>query len=61
MSAATTTRRCRSRAKYGRCGRPSKHAGPHGVPVGDDFWFGYQPGGKPLGYGRFNGDQFASA
>ncbi len=50
---------CRSRSRYGRCGRPTKHKGPHGVPIGDGLWYGYTPGGHPLGYGHFVRDVFA--
>jgi hypothetical protein len=51
---------CRSRTRYGRCGRPTQHGGPHAMPVGDGVWYGYADGRTPLGYGRFDGDTFTS-
>jgi hypothetical protein len=51
-----TARLCRSRSRFGRCGRDVHHADPHAVPVGDDVWFAYLGRGRlavPLGYGQF--------
>lgn len=53
-----STRSCRSQSQYGRCRRPSKHVGPHGVPIGGGVWFGYERGGQPHGYGHFDGNDF---
>lgn len=58
----TVARRlCRSRSRYGLCGRTGKHHGPYAVPIGDGVWYGYDRAGRhvsPLGYGHLHGDTF---
>ncbi|MFI7073524.1 hypothetical protein [Micromonospora sediminicola] len=52
---------CRSQSRYGKCGRTHNHNTPHAVPIGDGIWYGYERGGKPIGYGYFTGDTFIPA
>ncbi len=61
MTSVGEQTKCRSRSKYGRCGRLNKHNGPHAVPIGDSVWYGYVNGRTPLGYGQLDGDTFMPA
>jgi hypothetical protein len=56
-----TVATCRSRSRFGCCGRPQQHDGPHAVPIGDGMSYGYRRGGGALGYGHFHGDEFCQA
>jgi hypothetical protein len=50
---------CRSRSRFGHCGRLAGHAGPHAVPIGDGLSFGYairQGKATAFGYGHLVGD-----
>lgn len=58
MTAASGTPACRSHTRYGRCGLTHQHDGFHAVPIGDGVWYGYERGGKPLGYGHLTGGTF---
>ncbi|GAA2347308.1 hypothetical protein [Dactylosporangium salmoneum] len=57
--------RCRSKSPFGDCGLSVHHGGDlHAVPIGDDFWFAYEGGGRRatrVGYGTFHGGEWCAA